>query len=288
MVKSMTGFGKAEFENDNVKIEVEIKSLNSKTFDFKIKFPNVSAENEMYIRNMVSKKVIRGKIDCNIKVDMKDNAGKFKINEKIFDKYYKQFISLNKKYGTFVEEVNFYQILMNFPEVIESDETVKQEVWNYIYETVEKALEDFDNFRSQEGKATEKVFLTSIEKIDENLNKVYEFEQERIDNLKNKMRTSLEESQLSIDNDRFESEIIYYIEKFDINEEKSRLKNHLKYFKQTLNEEGSGKKLNFITQEMGREINTLGSKANHFEIQKLVVGMKDELEKIKEQVLNIL
>lgn len=177
---------------------------------------------------------------------------------------------------------------MNFPEVIESDETVNEEVWNYVYEAVEKALQDFDNFRLQEGKATEKVFLNSIDNIAKNLSIVPKFEQERIDNLKNKIRTSLEESQLSVDNDRFESEIIYYIEKFDINEEKSRLKNHLKYFKETIEEEASGKKLNFIAQEMGREINTLGSKANHFEIQKLVVSMKDELEKIKEQVLNVL
>lgn len=284
----MTGFGKAEFENENFKIEVEVKSLNSKVFDFKIKFPNVPAEKEMHIRNIVSQKAIRGKIDCNIKLDVKENSGKFKINEQVFDKYFKQFSLLNKKYGTFVEEVNFYQILMNFPEVIESDETVNEEVWNYVYEAVEKALQDFDNFRLQEGKATEKVFLNSIDNIAKNLSIVPKFEQERIDNLKNKIRTSLEESQLSVDNDRFESEIIYYIEKFDINEEKSRLKNHLKYFKETIEEEASGKKLNFIAQEMGREINTLGSKANHFEIQKLVVSMKDELEKIKEQVLNVL
>lgn len=284
----MTGYGKAEFENEKVKIEVEIKSLNSKGFDFKIKFPNIPADKEMYIRNLVSKKAIRGKIDCTIKVEAKNNEGKFKINENVFDKYYNQFNALNKKYGTFVEEVNFYQILMNLPEVIENNDVETEEFWPFVFSTIGKALESFNQFRLQEGKATNEVIVNSANNIQQLLNKVPDFEQQRIDNLKNKLKTSLDDSKLSVDSDRFESEIIYYIEKFDINEEKVRLSNHLKYFGETLNEEASGKKLNFITQEMGREINTLGSKANHFEIQKLVVGMKDELEKIKEQVLNIL
>ncbi len=288
MIKSMTGFGKAEFENDNVKIEVQIKSLNSKVLDLKIKFPNIPAENELKIRNIISAEVSRGKIDCEIKLQPKGNEGKFKINDKIFDKYYKQFISLNKKYGTFVEEVNFYQILMNLPEVIESEEIEISEIWETIYNAVKEAVKNLNEFREQEGQATKKVFLNSIEAIKQHLNTVPNFENERIETMRQKLHKALKDNKLDIDNERFESEIIYYIEKFDINEEKVRLANHLKYFLETLEQENTGKKLNFITQEMGREINTMGSKANNFEIQKLVVAMKDELEKIKEQILNIL
>lgn len=288
MLQSMTGFGKADLENDSLKIEVEIKSLNSKGFDLKIKFPNIPAEQEMKIRNILSKKLIRGKIDCNVKVEYKANQGKYKINEKIFDKYYKQFSKIAKKYGKFPEEVNAYEILMSLPEIIESQDFETSEMWDLVIETIEKATENLINFRKQEGEATKKDLLNNVNKINELLLKVPEFEQDRINNIKNKLKTALEENKLNINSERFESELIYYLEKFDINEEKIRLANHIKYFKETILEANSGKKLNFIGQEMGREINTMGSKANHFEIQRLVVSMKDELERIKEQVLNIL
>lgn len=284
----MTGFGKAEFENDDLKIEVEIKSLNSKIFDFKIKFQNITAVQEMEIRNILSKKLTRGKIDCNIKVELKGNNGRYQINDKVFDKYYKQFSALNKKYGTFVDQVNFYQILMGLPEVIETQELELNEIWDFVYKTVELASDDFDKFRMQEGLATQKNLEDSLSIIHKSLLQVSDYEEERIVTLRKKLKSALEENQLNVNSERFESEIIYYLEKFDINEEKSRLANHLNYFSDTLEEQNCGKKLNFIAQEMGREINTMGSKANHFEIQRLVVSMKEELEKIKEQVLNIL
>ena len=288
MLQSMTGFGKADLENDSLKIEVEIKSLNSKGFDLKIKFPNIPAEQEMKIRNILSKKLIRGKIDCNVKVEYKANQGKYQINEEIFDKYYRQFTGIAQKYGKFPEEVNTYDIIMSLPEIIESQDFETSEMWDLIIETIENATENLINFRKQEGEATKKDLLNNVNKINELLLKVPEFEQDRINNIKNKLKTALEENKLNINSERFESELIYYLEKFDINEEKIRLANHIKYFKETILEPNSGKKLNFIGQEMGREINTMGSKANHFEIQRLVVSMKDELERIKEQVLNIL
>ena len=287
MIKSMTGFGKTNFENDLIKIEVEIKSLNSKGFDLKIKFPNILAEQEMKIRNLLSKSLFRGKIDCSIKIEYKQNQGNYQINEEIFDKYYKQFTGITKKYGKFPEEVNVFEILMKFPEVIENQEYENTEMWELIYETIQNASQKLVDFRTQEGEATQKGLLINIAKIDDNLTIIPQFEQERIEKMRLKLKKALDDNKLDINNDRFESELVYYLEKFDINEEKIRLANHLKYFKETLRENESGKKLNFITQEMGREINTLGSKANHFEIQKLVVGMKDELEKIKEQILNI-
>lgn len=288
MIKSMTGFGRAILENDKLKVEVEIKSLNSKIFDLKIKFAEMTAFQEMEIRNILSKKLVRGKVDCNIKLDLKTNVGSFSINDNVFDKYYKEFSKLNKKYGTFVEEVNFYQILMNLPEVVENKEPETEEFWDSIKNTIEKAADKLDEFRHQEGKATKEHFKSCLNNIDENLKKVLEFEQERVENMRKKLKIALEENKLNVNSDRFESELIYYIEKFDINEEKIRLANHLKYFQETMQEANSGKKLNFITQEIGREINTMGSKANHFQIQRLVVSMKDELEKIKEQVLNVI
>ena len=283
----MTGFGKANLENDSIKIEVEIKSLNSKGFDLKIKFPNISAEQEMKMRKIISEKLFRGKIDCFVKVEYKQNQGNYQINEKIFDKYYSQFSGITKKYGKFPEEVNVFEILMKLPEVIENQKYESPEMWELIYETIEKATQNLIEFRNQEGKATEEDLLNNIEKINDNLLKIPEFEQERIEKLRNKLEKALEDNKLNVNSEKFESELVYYIEKFDINEEKIRLSNHLKYFKETIKEQKSGKKLNFISQEMGREINTLGSKAHHFEIQKFVVGMKDELEKIKEQILNI-
>jgi len=288
MIQSMTGFGKADFENENLKIEAEIKSLNSKLFDFKIKIPNLPAEHELGIRNILSKYLTRGKIDCSVKVELKNSKGRFKISEEVFDKYYNQLSELSLKYGKSINDVDFFRVLMPLPETIESYEPEMDEVWSYVYNTVEEAAKKLIEFRIQEGDATKTEFLVSIERIKKCLSEVQLYEQERIDTMRMKLKQTLEENQLNAESERFESEIIYYIEKFDVNEEKSRLANHLKYFTTTIEEEAAGKKLNFISQEMGREINTLGSKANHFEIQKLVVIMKDELEKIKEQVLNVL
>ncbi len=285
----MTGFGKSDFENDVFKIEVVIKSLNSKGLDLKIKFDEMTAEQEMEIRKLLSSKLNRGKIDCVVSLEMKNKAGNYKINDKIFDKYFNDFEKLNKKYETSVKDFNFYRTLFNLPEVIEAEDfRIDEDFWITIKNKISDAAENLDEYRIQEGKATETDFVNYITEIDRLLQQVPDFEQERIEIMKNKLKNSLDESNLQVNSDRFESELIYYIEKFDINEEKSRLKNHLKYFIDTMQEKIPGKKLNFISQEMGREINTLGSKANHFEIQKIVVSMKEYLEKIKEQVLNVL
>ncbi len=288
MLQSMTGYGKAIFENENQKIEIEIKSLNSKTLDLKIKYPNITGEQEMFIRNIISEKLNHGKIDCNINVICKNNKGKFKINENVFDKYYNQINKVLEKYDEFSDKNSIYQSLLLLPEIIESEEQETEDSWIQTEKTFNIAMEKIIKFRKQEGEAIAKSLLISLEKISFFLTEVPDYELERTDGLKQKLRKLFEENQLLIDSDRLESEMIYYIEKFDISEEKSRLANHLKYFKETMKEEFCGKKLSFISQEMGREINTLGSKANHFEIQRLVVLMKDELEKIKEQVLNIL
>ncbi len=288
MIKSMTGFGKSNYISEDLNIEVEIKSLNSKNYDLKIKSPNLPAEKEIAIRNIIYKKLFRGKIECNIKLQLNTKYGEYKINEKMFDNYYNQFSELTNKYGNSIEEVNFYEILMNLPEIIEHNDNFSQEVWNLIINLIDKTTEKLTKFRIQEGKSTEKDLIKYLTNIENYLSEVSKYEPERIKNLKNKIYTAFNENKLELENEKLEKELIYYLEKFDISEEKSRLKNHIIYFKKTLKEKYPGKKLNFISQEMLREMNTMGAKANHFDIQHLVVSMKDELEKIKEQVLNIL
>jgi uncharacterized protein (TIGR00255 family) len=284
----MTGFGKAEFENNEIKIDVEIKSLNSKSLDLRIKLPNISAEKELIIRNYISKNLTHGKIDCTITIENKLLKGNYSINQEIFDKYYGEFDKVVYKYGKNMKDINFYPILMSLPEVVSSKEITMDKDWDNIYQTLEKATNNFLDFRKQEGKSIENDLVKCIDNIEFALKDVPKFEKERGETMRNKILSFFKEQNLAVDKDRLESEMIFYIEKFDINEEKIRLSNHLKYFIETLVENNVGKKLNFIAQEIGREINTMGSKANHFEIQKLVVKMKDELEKIKEQTLNIL
>jgi uncharacterized protein (TIGR00255 family) len=284
----MTGFGKANFEDENITIDVEIKSLNSKNFDLRLKNGFLSAENEMEIRQILYQKLTRGKIECFISLELKNIKGKYSINENIFEKYYNQLKKISKNYQNNLVNTDFLSIIMHLPEIMEANDFDINAEWNYIKNTVNEAAEKLVEFRKQEGAATANVLKTYIENIKKYLQKVPDFEMERIDLIRKKIENSFADTNLNIEKERLEAELIYYLEKYDIQEEKNRLSNHLKYFLETLNQENTGKKLGFITQEMGREINTLGSKANHFEIQKLVVMMKDELEKIKEQILNIL
>ncbi len=288
MLQSMTGFGKANFEDENITIDVEIKSLNSKNFDLRLKNGFLSAENEMEIRQILYQKLTRGKIECFISLELKNIKGKYSINENIFEKYYNQLKKISKNYQNNLVNTDFLSIIMHLPEIMEANDFDINAEWNYIKNTVNEAAEKLVEFRKQEGAATANVLKTYIENIKKYLQKVPDFEMERIDLIRKKIENSFADTNLNIEKERLEAELIYYLEKYDIQEEKNRLSNHLKYFLETLNQENTGKKLGFITQEMGREINTLGSKANHFEIQKLVVMMKDELEKIKEQILNIL
>jgi len=287
-MQSMTGYGKSTFENDSLKIEVEIKSLNSKNTDIRIKNGFLSAENELKIRKLLSQTLVRGKIDCQINFEYKTNKAKHRINPQIFDIFYKQSENILQKYSKNIAETDFFRTIMQLPDVVEPEEIIDDKIWDYIYKCVSKSAENLTQFRIQEGKATAEVLKNYLQNISDNLSKVADYEQDRIKIIKERITNALKENELKIDKDRFEAELIYYLEKYDINEEKTRLSNHIKYFNETMCNNATGKKLGFIAQEMGREINTLGSKANHFEIQRLVVAMQDNLEKIKEQILNIL
>lgn len=288
MLQSMTGFGRAEYNNDEISIEVEIKTLNSKTLDLRVRNGFLSAENELNIRNHIANKLFRGKVDVFIDLKIKNEKGKFSLNKDVFEKYYNQFSEISKLHGNNISDVDFYSIIMRLPEVVVSEEFDVSKIWENIYNTFIIATENTIEFRNQEGQATQNVLIEYLQNIKTNLSFVPNYEDERIQTMRDKMAKAFDENNVAVNSERLEAELIFYLEKYDLQEEKTRLANHLNYFEQTMKEEFCGKKLGFISQEMGREINTLGSKANHFEIQKLVVQMKDELEKIKEQILNIL
>jgi len=292
MLKSMTGFGKATFESDNTKITVEIKSLNSKQADIFIKIPSQYKEKELILRNKLIKNLNRGKIELTVWIDKEENNKKIKLNNAAIENYYKQFVYIANNLNRDINNENIFQTIMHLPDVIKSEKIeIDKKEWNLIVETTKKAIIEINDFRIQEGNALEKDFAERIKNISQLLDNIEPFEKARIETIKNRINQNFEEHLKKIDTDknRFEQELIYYLEKLDITEEKVRLNNHCKYFTETMQkEEIAGKKLAFITQEIGREINTIGSKANSSDIQKIVVQMKDELEKIKEQSLNIL
>ncbi len=291
MIKSMTGFGKAVCNTDGKRIVVEIRSLNSKNLNVISKIPDVYSEKELEIRNIVSKELERGKINLIITADS-EKDDKVSFNTEKIKQYYKKLKDITEACGHNPKDEQIFQVIMRLPEILKvEDDELDSEEWTQIQETVKKAIENIDQFRIQEGNALEKDIIGNINNILEQIPNIEEFEDSRIENVKTKLQQKLNEYITVKDQDknRFEQEIIYYLEKFDINEEKIRLRNHCKYFTETISKENApGKKLGFIAQEIGREINTIGSKANHAEIQKIVVVMKDNLEKIKEQSLNIL
>ncbi|RLD54800.1 MAG: YicC family protein [Bacteroidetes bacterium] len=291
MIKSMTGFGKAECECQNRKIVIEIKSLNSKQLDVNARIPSGYREKELAFRSLISKKLRRGKVDFNISVENTGGAANFSINKALALKYYKEMKSLSRELGE-KDNFDYLPTLMRLPEILVSEkEDVSSDEWKMLFEAAEKAIENLDVFRTEEGKSLHLDVEKRTRKIMELLDQVAPYEKQRIENLKIKIKRDLYEltDKNNIDKNRFEQELVYYIDKLDITEEKVRLKKHCEYFTDTLNEADSqGKKLNFIGQEMGREINTMGSKAGDASIQKIVVQMKDELEKIKEQLFNIL
>lgn len=288
----MTGYGQARYENDSITISAEVKTLNSKFLDTTFRLPKTLTDKENEIRNLLSEKLERGKVNTTIElVRLAGNQGQVKINEELFEQYYKQLNILAKKNEADPSEV--FKIALGFPEVIVHNplEEVADEEWKLVKSVFLEALEKCDQYRSQEGSQLEEKLLEYTNSIESLLNEVTELDPQRIVLLREKLHKSLEELPAKIESDpnRFEQELIYYIEKLDISEEKVRLQSHLSYFKETLHSpDSNGKKLNFIAQEIGREINTIGAKAYHAQIQRLVVNMKDELEKIKEQVLNIL
>ncbi|MGE0079111.1 MAG: YicC/YloC family endoribonuclease [Bacteroidales bacterium] len=292
MLISMTGYGKAEVEFGSKKIIAEIRSLNSKQLDLSVKLPSIYREVEMDIRTAVSQQLVRGKVDFQITYEDSTDSSAIPINNDVFASYYNQLQQLSSKHGISLNEEPIFQTILRLPDVlkVQKSETSEEE-WSAIRSVIDKVLTQINSFRTQEGTVLEKDIVMRVNTILDLLDKVEPFEKQRITDIRARLSDNLAglSKDLKIDSDRFEQEIIYYLEKLDVTEEKVRLRNHCKYFIDTVKlEEPVGRKLGFIAQEMGREINTLGSKANNADIQKLVVMMKDELEKIKEQSLNIL
>jgi uncharacterized protein (TIGR00255 family) len=291
MIRSMTGFGKTEFEVGTKKITLEIKSLNSKQLDINTRVPSMYREKDLEIRRLISEMLTRGKVDFALYLDNLGTESTSRINAAIIKDYYSQLKEVHLELGLEINET-IMQSIMRLPETVKMVyEELDETEWLMVRENLVKTLENLNSFRDQEGLALRADIETNIQNILDLLKQVDPHENQRIDNVKTRIMDSLESLQLNgnIDKNRFEQELIYYIEKLDINEEKVRLANHCSYFTETMNEgEPSGRKLGFIAQEIGREINTLGSKANESNLQRIVVQMKDNLEKIKEQVLNIL
>jgi uncharacterized protein (TIGR00255 family) len=289
MIKSMTGFGKAEATINNKKITVEVRSLNSKQLDLSLKIPGKYRSLEYDIRTLAAKSIVRGKAEIAISIETTAVESSATINKDLFAAYYQQITEAQKAAG--IESCpNITEVIMRMPDVVSQEvTTISSEEQGAIINCVNSALEEFNNFRKQEGATLIADLLARVDLIENYKNEVVPFEESRIETIRTRINENLSKLSVTPDTNRLEQELIYYIEKLDITEEKVRLKNHCDYFRSTAGEEEQvGRKLGFIAQEMGREINTMGSKANNAEIQILVVKMKDELEKIKEQVLNIL
>lgn len=286
----MTGFGKATVTFENKKINVEVKSLNSKTLDLSTRIAPLYREKEMEIRQMISERLSRGKVDFCIWIDKDETVAATPVNAEMVDFYYQQ---INKiAYEKDISLSMDWSTILRLPDVLSRNEveTLGEEEWICVREAIESALTQLVDFRLQEGAALQKKFLEKIDNIARLQKELEPYEQSRVEKIRQRITDNLKLiPDVEYDKNRLEQELIYYIEKLDISEEKQRLTNHLQYFRDTmLLDEPVGKKLGFIAQEMGREINTLGSKSNEANMQILVVRMKDELEKIKEQVLNLL
>ncbi|WP_396150386.1 YicC/YloC family endoribonuclease [Flavobacterium sp.] len=286
MILSMTGFGKASLQLATKKITVEVKSLNSKGLDLNTRMPSVYRENELALRNLLAQKLERGKVDFSLYVEVTGEDTSSKINAPIVKAYMAQLKAILPN----ADDTELMKMAIRMPDTMKTErEEIDENEWKQIQIVIDEAIENMLSFRKSEGASLEKEFTLRIENIRNYMNQALVLDPERVNNIKERLQTAIDELKVNVDTNRFEQELIYYLEKLDITEEKVRLTNHLDYFLQTLNgSEANGRKLGFITQEMGREINTMGSKSNHAEMQKLVVMMKDELEKIKEQVLNVL
>ena len=290
MTHSLTGFGKSEVTIGHLHVNIEIRSLNSKFLDINLKIPTVFKEIDSSLRTIIKNDLTRGKVELSIHYEKINSSSRITINKEQLKNYYSQLKEISTELNN-QNDKDFMGYALKLPEVIQHQkETVDKQSNETLINAVKEACEDLNSFRKKEGESLQKELLNYVNSILVNLTKIDPFEKERLPKVKQKLFRSVEELNLKsqIDEKRLEQELIYYAEKLDLTEEKIRLKEHCSYFLETLKEKNSGKKLGFITQEMGREINTLGSKANHLSIQKIVVEMKDELEKIKEQVLNIL
>lgn len=290
MIHSMTGYGKAVAQLPHKKITIEIRSLNSKQFDLFTRIPLMYKEKEIALRNELSRQLERGKVDVFFNVEHISKDVSSKIEHNVVNQYYKEIKTLAQELSV-KEPDDWFSILLRLPDVMKQDvEELNEEEWNVIQEAIQKAVAELHAFRAQEGKMLEDILKTNIEHIRSLAKEVEKYETERVEKIKTRIQEGLTSLDVEYDKSRFEQEMIYYIEKLDINEEKNRLANHLKFFEETMNDASAsqGKKLGFIAQEIGREINTLGSKSNQSDMQRIVVQMKDELEQIKEQVLNVL
>ncbi len=291
MIQSMTGYGKAVVAFKEKKIHVEIKSLNSKQLDLNTRIAPLYREKEMEMRQMVAEALIRGKVDMSVWIEKDTTADATPINAQLVENYYQQIKSISDKTGIPAPE-DWFVTLLRMPDVMTKSEVeeLEDEEWAVVKGGVAEALKNLVDFRTQEGAALQKKFTEKIDNIAKLMGEIEPFEKSRVEKIKARIIDGLQQiPSAEYDKNRLEQELIYYIEKLDISEEKQRLANHLKYFRDTMNEPaGQGKKLGFIAQEMGREINTTGSKSNQAEMQNIVVKMKDELEQIKEQVLNAL
>jgi len=291
MIRSMTGFGKAECLLPDKKLTIEIRSLNSKQMDTNTRLPSLYKEKELEIRQMITAGLERGKVECSFHYELSENTASGTINNQVVKSYYEQLYKIAGELGL-PTSTELLATVMRMPDTLRIEKAeIKDEEWLLVRDALLRALDHVREFRNQEGLSLHKDMRQRVQAISEKLTQVSKYEAARMEQIRERIGNNLEEflKKDSVDENRFEQELIYYIEKIDISEEKVRLANHCNYFLETMEDEApAGKKLGFISQEMGREINTLGSKANHTEIQRLVVEMKDELERIKEQVLNVL
>ncbi|MFC5194079.1 YicC/YloC family endoribonuclease [Bizionia hallyeonensis] len=285
MIHSMTGYGKSVLQLPTKKVTIEVKSLNSKNLDLNARMPSIYREKELSLRKLIGNQLERGKIDFSIYVEMTGEETSTQINKPAVKQYMKQLKELVDG-----DDTELLKMAVRFPDALNTErEEIDENEWNLILNEVKIALKNIDTYRLDEGKALELDFRNRVQNIADILEDIIAMDPDRIEGVRERLRKGVEELKEKVDENRFEQELVFYIEKFDITEEKVRLKNHLDYFIQALDSDDSnGKKLGFIGQEMGREINTIGSKSNYAPMQKLVVQMKDELEKIKEQLLNVL
>ena len=285
MIQSMTGFGKHVIQLPSKKITVELKSLNSKSLDLNARMPPAYREKELELRKTIASSLVRGKVDFGLYVEVTGDETSTEVNQAVVRQYMKQLRAVADG-----EDLRLLEMAIRLPDALKTDrEDIDEQEYLAIQEALEGALKEINTFRSEEGLVLEKDFHVRLNVLDELLNKVMQIDPERTEALRERLAKAVADLKAEVDANRFEQELIYYLEKFDITEEKVRLENHLNYFRETLqSDDSNGKKLGFISQEIGREINTIGSKANYAPMQQLVVQMKDELEKIKEQMLNVL
>lgn len=285
MIQSMTGFGKHVVQLPTKKITVEIKSLNSKSIDLNARMPSAYREKELELRKLIANSLHRGKVDFSLYIEITGDETSAQVNESAVKQYMKQLKSIADG-----DDLRLLEMALRFPDAMRTDkEDIDEEEYKAIVVALRGALSEINKFRSEEGNVLEKDFLDRISSLKDLLNKVLEMDPDRQGTIRERLEKAVQDVRQEVDANRFEQELIYYLEKYDITEEKVRLTNHLDYFTKTIkSDDSNGKKLGFISQEIGREINTIGSKANYAPMQQIVVQMKDELEKIKEQMLNVL